>query len=234
MSPLGPKCTFLVLLTSSLIACNTLTGAEDVVLYPSAKEAIMGGGASSPGGAGGAGGAGGTVTVCEWPEAPSFGVSQGMTLPDYLQWQGLPENSDESAQISIQDYYDCDGTRGINALFITTSQFGCGACTQEAQELQGKMDGGWRDMGIHVLTLLLDGPGEATPTIESCLTWKQQYGFVDIAVAPDANFSMVPGSSVGTPQGTIVDPRTMQVVDLQEGYPSNESLLTSTAQQNAQ
>lgn len=29
---------------------------------------------------------------------------------------------------------------------------------------------------------------------------------------------MVPGSSVGTPQLTIIDPRTMQVVLVQEGY----------------
>jgi len=174
------------------------------------------------------------VTVCEWPDSPNVGVNVGQTLPSNLGWPGLPEGSDQAGHISIQDYHDCDGTRGINAVLITTSQFGCGSCEAEAQQLQGLMDGGWRDMGIRVLTLLLNGPGDVPPTIEHCALWKQQWGFDDIAVAADSKFSMVPGLTVGTPQGTVVDPRTMAVYHLQEGYNGSYFPLTTLAQQNAQ
>jgi hypothetical protein len=39
-----------------------------------------------------------------------------------------------------------------------------------------------------------------------------------VYVAADPQFLMVPGLSVGTPQISIVDPRTMKVVLLQEGW----------------
>ena len=39
-----------------------------------------------------------------------------------------------------------------------------------------------------------------------------------MSVVSDPNFSMVPGSSVGTPQITVVDPRTMEVIVIREGY----------------
>jgi hypothetical protein len=40
----------------------------------------------------------------------------------------------------------------------------------------------------------------------------------NVYVLADPMFSMVPGTSVGTPQQTLVDPRTMKVMHLQEGY----------------
>jgi hypothetical protein len=68
------------------------------------------------------------------------------------------------------------------------------------------------------MTLLLDNPNGGNPTADSANTWKNNFGLTSIYVAADPNFSMVPGSSVGTPQITIVDPRNMQVVLIQEGW----------------
>ncbi len=74
-------------------------------------------------------------------------------------------------------------------------------------------------LGIVAMTLLLDDPGDASPpTTAGAQTWKQNYGLNSVYVAADPNFAMVPGNSVGTPQLSIVNPRTMQVVLLQEGW----------------
>ncbi|HHH27493.1 MAG TPA: hypothetical protein ENK57_03960 [Polyangiaceae bacterium] len=73
-------------------------------------------------------------------------------------------------------------------------------------------------LGIQAMTLLLDGPGEGPPSVNGAQTWKNNFGLTSIYVVADPSFSMVPGSSVGTPQLTIIDPRTMQVVLVQEGY----------------
>ncbi|MCA9618125.1 MAG: hypothetical protein KC731_03865 [Myxococcales bacterium] len=88
-------------------------------------------------------------------------------------------------------------------------------------------------LGIVAVTLLLDAQNEGPPTVEGALNWKNAYGLNSVYVAADPQFSMVPGNSVGTPQLTIIDPRTMQVVLLQEGWGgSHPPQLVQLAQQN--
>lgn len=94
---------------------------------------------------------------------------------------------------------------------------------------------GWANAGLRIaaVTLLLDDPSDGPPTIAGVELWKQNYGLNSVYVAADPNYSMVPGQSVGTPQLTIVDPRTMQVVLLQEGWGgSHPPQLQQLAQQN--
>ena len=77
------------------------------------------------------------------------------------------------------------------------------------------------------VTVLLDSPSGG-PTVGGADAWRQSYGLQNVYVVSDhdlngnAKFSMVPGNSVGTPQITIVDPRTMQVVAIQEGWGGSE------------
>ena len=69
--------------------------------------------------------------------------------------------------------------------------------------------------------------------MEGARTWRDNFGLNSIYVVADPNYSMVPGSSVGTPQGTIVDPRTMEVLQVKEGWTGSfPSLLTQLANQN--
>lgn len=88
-------------------------------------------------------------------------------------------------------------------------------------------------LGIVAVTLLLDDQNNGPPTQAGAQTWRDTFGLTGAYVAPDPMYSMVPGSSVGTPQITIIDPRTMQVVHLQEGWGgSHPQILFTTAQQN--
>jgi hypothetical protein len=87
--------------------------------------------------------------------------------------------------------------------------------------------------GIEALTLLLDNPNEGPPTTSGALTWRDNFGLSSVHVAADPNFSMVPGNSVGTPQITIINPRNMQVVLVQQGWSgSHPPQLLQTAQAN--
>lgn len=78
----------------------------------------------------------------------------------------------------------------------------------------------WQNQGLKIkaATMLVDGPSGGTPTTADAQLWKNQYGLQSIYVVADPGYSLVPGTTVGTPQTTIVDPRTMQVVFLQEGW----------------
>ena len=87
-------------------------------------------------------------------------------------------------------------------------------------------------LGIEVVTLLLDDPNGGKPNVQGCKTWIDNFSLKSIYVMADPTFSMVPGSSVGTPQQSVVDPRTMKVVYLQEGYSGQFPQLEQLANQN--
>ena len=83
------------------------------------------------------------------------------------------------------------------------------------------------------ITLLLDDPSEGPPTNAGAQQWKQQYGLTNSGVFPDSQFTFVPGNSVGTPQLTIIDPRTMEVKLVHEGLTMDDyAMLRQVAQAN--
>jgi hypothetical protein len=166
------------------------------------------------------------------------GVAANQIVPGNFVWHGVAPGSDADATLSPAELYDCDGSRGIHAILIDTSQFNCSACSQEAGQLETQI-ANWRAEGlnIQIVTLLLDNPGDAyPPDATGARAWRDQYGLSNVYVMADPNFDMVPGSQVGTPQQSVIDPRTMKVVHLQEGYAPGspaELALEALARQNA-
>jgi hypothetical protein len=71
----------------------------------------------------GSGTGAGDPTGCEYPAGP-YGVAQGQVVPPSLSWQGFAPGSTTAETISIQDFFDCDGSRGIHAVLFDTSQYG--------------------------------------------------------------------------------------------------------------
>jgi hypothetical protein len=241
-----------------LWGCNHLLGLDAIVLQHSGKGttsgteaggdgAVGGGGsvaaggyagagAAEPAGAGGSGaavdqgGSGGAPVTCSYPAGP-YGVNQGHTLSSSLSWQGYRAQSDAVATVSVQDYFDCDGSRGIDAVLFTTEQWYCSACQMEAQDL-ANLAPQWASLGIQVVVLLITGPNDEPATPDDAWQWKTVNGLASVTVLADPNWLLTPGSSVGTPLETVVDPRTMTVTYLQEGYYGDFPELLALAQQN--
>ncbi len=90
----------------------------------------------------------------------------------------------------------------------------------------------WKPKGIRVITLMIDAPNDGPPTLAGTQQWKQKYNLIDVDVMSDPNFALVSGAQVGTPQMTIVNPRTMQVIFVQQGFSGDYSKLENLAQQN--
>ncbi len=90
----------------------------------------------------------------------------------------------------------------------------------------------WKPRGIKVITLLVNSPTNGAPTLAGALQWKQKYNLVDVFVMADPTYAMVSGNQVGTPQMTLVNPRTMQVTFVQQGYSGEYSKLEALAKQN--
>lgn len=228
----------------SLAGCNSITGAGELRLVD--KDDIedddnsSGNGGNGPTGSGGAGGTGGTPSACVYP-TENVGEKVGEVAPGSLKWDGYAEWTSEEAQISeisLESYYDCDGSKGINALLILTSATWCGVCDGEAQKLNEHMANGWKEMGIRVLTLMIEDATSKPATTKTAFAWKTaaSHELMSTAVAADPGFSFAPsgGGSIGLPYTLVIDPRTMQFVEIQQGSSGSYPELEALAQKNAQ
>lgn len=54
----------------------------------------------------------------------SAGVNTNMVLPSNLTWEGFRPGEDTPSFINVSEFFDCNATRGIDALVIDTSQYG--------------------------------------------------------------------------------------------------------------
>ncbi|MEZ4442237.1 MAG: hypothetical protein R3B72_24295 [Polyangiaceae bacterium] len=158
----------------------------------------------------------------------------GSTLSPELMWTGYPEGPAIAAStVDIGDYLDCNGSRGINAIVVATTQYGSSSDEQLAASLEATMkDWGNQGLGIRWISLLLDDPGEGPPSAAGAKQWKDTWGLDSVAVCADPGASMVSGGAVGTPMLTIVDPRTMQIVSVEESFDGDFSAVIALAQSN--
>lgn len=215
---------------SILAGCNSVTGAGDLQFSGDAN------------GAGGAGGSTESTTTTETPTPtvecvyPTMGFSTkpGGVMPNHT-WQGYVNESMEVADVAMSDYYDCAGQQGINGLLIDVSATWCGTCQEEAKTLSAKMKNEWEALGIRVLTLMIEDAQSNPATIETALQWKQQYKLTTTTVGADPQFffsQLASGGTIGLPFLVVIDPRTMTLVETQQGFPFDETKLVETAKKN--
>ena len=167
---------------------------------------------------------------CEYPTS-GFGVDVGNYVQGNLAWQGYAENSAASGTVSIQDYFDCDGSKGINALLIVNSATWCGACQEEASDLPSHA-ATFAQKGIRILTLMVENANGAPASLSTATSWRDNFGLDAYGTAADPNFSFAGFGSVGLPLQILVDPRTMKIVDRSEGF-GGYAAVTQLADQNA-
>jgi hypothetical protein len=174
---------------------------------------------------------------CAWPTT-NLGNEIGQSLPSNLAWQGLGPGETRERRISIDEFFDCDGSEDIHAVLIITSQYGCSRCTSQAAGLN-QMLASWRSEGLNilVLTLKIEDPGDQSPASMTAVNhWKDAYGLTTSYVGYDNGYTMVPrsgGGSFGTPLNSIVDPRNMEVIEVIQGYDRSYSALLTLARARA-
>jgi hypothetical protein len=223
------------------------TGPSSTVTTGTSSSGATTGGGGAPAGAGAtssssavtttttsssvASSSGSPTGACTYP-AGGYGVDMGTIVAPTFSWQGYAEGSAQLSTISIEAYFDCDGTKGVNALLVDVSATWCSACQQEAMDLPGQV-ASWTGKGIHVLTLMIEDADQNPATTQTALDWRNAFGLTQIAVAADPNFSFQPSSGdVGLPMQVLVDPRTMRIVEVDQGYSGDYSAVEQLAQQN--
>lgn len=177
-------------------------------------------GSPSTSDAGGTGGDSATKpSSCQsWPSG-SIGTTLGKTVSADLSWKGFLAQSTTAATISSTDLYDCDGSKGINAIIFDVSAEWCAACQTQAAD-QPKLAADYAALGVKVVTLIVQDAFNKPATLATAESWKKQYTLMDIAVCADPQFLFQPSASgsVSLPMTVIVDPRTMIIARISQGY----------------
>jgi hypothetical protein len=191
-----------------------------------------GSGSSSSSGSSSGGSSSGSIDAggCTYPPGP-YGTTAGAIVDPTLTWQGYLPGSSAVATLRASDLFDCDGSKGINALVFDDSAAWCGSCQQEAQDLEGQMTSTWLAQGVSFVTLLGQDESENPATTATASTWQSTYGLAHVAVVADPNMTFVQPSG-GLPTNVLVDPRTMTIVSNTEGYGGPDPAVSQLAQKN--
>jgi hypothetical protein len=156
---------------------------------------------------------------CEYPSG-EYGFMPGQVPPPTLSWEGIDENGKRTT-ISIADYHDCDGSRGINAILIDQSTVWCGVCRRLAKKLAEKVHGEWNQRGIHVITLITQAADTTPATADTAMQWRRQFQLDGSAVVADPlrSFRETAGQQMAPyPYEIMIDPRTMKITSVDAGY----------------
>ncbi|MGZ3456592.1 MAG: hypothetical protein ACXVEF_43705 [Polyangiales bacterium] len=127
-----------------------------------------------------------------------------------------PDGKPPLVQICLHDFWDPDGSRGINAVFIAENAEWCSPCNQLASRLDN-LDATYHARGGRFMTVVAESASPAgTPATQSTLdAWVHKYKLVvDAAIDPD--HTLMPRGA-GVPTMFLIDPRTMKIVRVNPG-----------------
>jgi hypothetical protein len=173
---------------------------------------------------------------CRYPLGP-YGEQSGETVPPGLAWQGYRDQGPSAGTVSIEDYLDCDGKKGVRALLVDQSAVWCGVCQQTAAQLEAEMRNGWRERGIRVLMLVTESADRRPATVATAHAWGARFGGEGLTVVADPGYSFrdTAGAALAPlPFRVLVDPRTMAVVDVSVGGTNDYSSVLALAEKNTE
>jgi hypothetical protein len=164
-------------------------------------------------------GAGKAGATCAYPAGP-YGTRVGEVVDPSLSWQGYLDDGTTPATVSLESYYDCDGSLGVAALLLDESATWCDNCANEAQTIAPDVTSSWKSQGIHLVTLMAQDQQTNPATLDTALSWRNEYALTAGAVCADPAWTLklwggATGNGNGFPTNVLIDPRTMKIVAIQ-------------------
>jgi hypothetical protein len=146
----------------------------------------------------------------------------GDVVDPTLSWQGYLDDGTQAQAVTMSQYFDCDGSKGVNALMLDESATWCSDCEMQAQRISPDLGTAWKSQGVHVVTLMAEDQSEDPATLGTALSWRDEYSLTTGAVCADPGWTTklwggAPSSGNGFPTNIVIDPRTMKIVALQSG-----------------
>jgi hypothetical protein len=168
---------------------------------------------------GGEGGSQEASVQCTYPSGP-YGIAMGSVIYPAYTWKGYLPGSTTLSTIRSRDLYDCDGSKGINAILFDSAALWCGPCQMEAQDQSSLVQTGgkWLQEGVAWVTLVIQDSNMNPATTANALAWRNEFKLQQAYVFADPAWDFSHPGQNGLPTNVLVDPRTMKVVGVIEGY----------------
>lgn len=162
------------------------------------------------------------TNACAYPTT-DVGAKVGAFVDGTLSW------SCAGAPVATEDLFDCDGSKGINAIVFDVSAEWCAACVAEATDMKS-LAAQYDALGVKFVTLVIQDAGHAPASLSTASAWKQKYNLaVDVCADPGFAFQPSGSGSLNLPYTLVVDPRTMRIVHVAQGYLSRYPLAPDQA-----
>jgi hypothetical protein len=137
----------------------------------------------------------------------------------------VPGVSEDVRTYTMGDFFDCDGSKGINAIVVEESEQGCIPCENEETDMAPLLDKSWTALGVVVIVLMHRDSKGAFATMQTAQLIRTQFhlGSAIVGIDPNWVFAEYP-DFWGYPTNVVLDPRTLRVIDKEAGYGAAGSL----------
>lgn len=151
-----------------------------------------------------------TAVVGGYPVGP-YDVFAGATFPP-LSLAGYPDGSTTWGSISMREYFDPDGTKGIRGVFVIVAAQWCEVCKREARWQPNAYLTNYRARGARFVTPLVQDLNSMPATQATATAWRDFFS-IPYAVAIDPMLLTLPKGigALKLPHAFVIDPRTMRV-----------------------
>lgn len=148
-----------------------------------------------------------------------YGLGVGAVFPN-IQFMGYKngDNSDPAnwVPMSMLDYYDPDGSRGVTGIYLVVGAQWCPPCNDEADHLPAWWPTDYQPRGAKFVTIVYQNSGYKQATRQTVDQWIKKHKINFDAGIDDSN-GAIPKGSFGLPHNYIIDPRTMKVFRTVDG-----------------
>ena len=150
-----------------------------------------------------------------YPEGPYGsdvgGVVQNVCLRGWLAPDRVQHVNASLEPIELSDFYDPDGTRGIELLLVNTAAVWCSACRIEHEDLPMRA-ATYAPKGLRIVGSLFQDQKQNPATVEDLSRWVETFGTnFPMTLDPSYAFGLY-ASAESAPLNLLIDPKTMTIL----------------------
>ena len=156
--------------------------------------------------------------------APPYGTIPSSVVENFafLGWKApKAANYDRTVfePVSLSDFYDPDGSKGIKMIILNGSAVWCGVCNYEADQINRENKyAEYKARGVEFVWSLFEDAEGGPATPQDLANWASTYE-VDFPMVLDPGLKLGAFfSSDATPLNLLIDARSMRILDKLLGY----------------